>query len=83
MWQLAVATPANLVLVSFSFLKTHSCVRIDRPGQEDEVQMGRTIRSFKDDCFGLRTKLAISLGLYSSKRKPRLKADAVPTILVQ
>ena len=45
--------------------------------------MGRTIQSFEDDCFGLKTKLAISLGLYSSKRKPRLKADAVPTILVQ
>ena len=45
--------------------------------------MGRTIRSFEDDCFGLKTKLAIGFGLYSSKRKPRLKADAVPTILVQ
>ena len=55
-WQLAVATPTNLVLVYFSFLKTHSCVRTD---QEDEVQMGRTIRSFEDDCFGLKTMLAI------------------------
>ena len=45
--------------------------------------MGRTIQSFEDDCFGLKTKFAISLGFYNSKRKPRLKADAVPTILVQ